>query len=281
MVAIRKLRSIRWTGLRLFAVLMLALGIWGTVSGLTGVERELEEALAAAKSGGPGATVSNPVVHNIRRRHSALVENQVKDYRSNLTAVAVFSVYVMLSTIFFVGLAWRMFPRAPLSSALGGLFLGASGICGFLLGIDVLNVNEFAFEAVSAQPAEREWLQNGMGYLNQLHLVFVTAWVLFLALGWVAVGAGTVRMTGRYRLGGYVLLLGAALMLASIAARYWLPTYGENAPAGAILLSGVGFALGISIGLIGSGLLGWMLEGAAAQQLSAQRRDAIVEQREA
>ena len=155
MLAVRKLLSIHWTGLRLLAALMFGLGIWGAVSGLTGVEPELKEALAAVKSGGVGTTVSNPVVHNDRRLHAALLDNQVKDYRGNLAAVAAFSVFVAFVTIHFVGLAWRMLPGAPLSSALGGLFLGASGICGFLLGLDVLKVNEFAFQAVGAQPAER------------------------------------------------------------------------------------------------------------------------------
>ena len=79
MLAIRKLRSIHWTGLRLLAALLVALGLWGTVSGLTGVETELKEALVAAKSAGVSTTVSNPVVDNDRRRHAALLDNQVKD----------------------------------------------------------------------------------------------------------------------------------------------------------------------------------------------------------
>ena len=88
MLAIRKLLSIHWTGLRVLAALLFALGLWGTVSGLTGVETELKEALFAAKSTGVGTRVSNPVVHNDRRRHAALLDNQVKDYRANLAAVA-------------------------------------------------------------------------------------------------------------------------------------------------------------------------------------------------
>ena len=74
----------------------------------------------------------------------------MKEYRANLAAVAACSAYVMLSTIHFVGLVWRMFPRAPLASALGGLLLGASGICRLLLGVDVLKANEFAFQAAES-----------------------------------------------------------------------------------------------------------------------------------
>ena len=275
MLAIRKLRSIHWTGLRLLAALVFAVGLWGTVSGLTGVDSELKEALAAVKSGGVGTTVPNPVVGTNQRRHAALLDNQVKDYRGNLATVAAFSVFVTLVTIHFVGLAWRMLPSSPLSSLLGGLFLSASGICGFLLGLDVLKVNEFAFQAVGAQPAEREWLQGGMAFLNQLHLIFVSGWLLFLALGWVALGLGAMRMARGYRWSGCGVLLGAVMLLASIVARYWLPTYGASAPAGVLLLAGKGFSLGISTGLIGSGLIGWMLEGAGDE---ARRPAAVVEQ---
>jgi hypothetical protein len=175
----------------------------------------------------------------------------------------------MLSTIHFAGLVCRIVPAAPVSAGLGGLFLGASGICGFLLGVDVLKVNEFAFAAAGTQPAEREWLQSGMAFLNQLHFVFVTGWVLFLAFGWFALGVGTRRLAGGHRFASNGLLLGPMVLLASIGARHWLPTYGATAPAGVLLLSGVGFSLGISIGLIGSGVLGWMLEGTARREGTA------------
>ena len=59
-MAMRKLLSIHWTGLRLLAALVFALGLWGTVSGLTGVKSELKEALAAVKSGGVGTTGAFP-----------------------------------------------------------------------------------------------------------------------------------------------------------------------------------------------------------------------------
>ena len=49
-----------------------------------------------------------------------------------------------------------------------------------------------------------------MGFLNQLHLVFVTAWVLFLALGWVAMGFGTLRLAA-YRTGSCIVLLGVCV----------------------------------------------------------------------
>jgi len=82
-------------------------------------------------------------------------------------------------------------------------------------------------------------------------------------------GVGTRRLAGGHRFASNGLLLGPMVLLASIGARHWLPTYGATAPAGVLLLSGVGFSLGISIGLIGSGVLGWMLEGTARREGTA------------
>jgi len=53
MLAIQKLMSIHWTGLRVLAAVVVVVGLWGTVSGLTEV---------VAKSGAVGTTASNPVV---------------------------------------------------------------------------------------------------------------------------------------------------------------------------------------------------------------------------
>lgn len=99
---------------------------------------------------------------------------------------------------------------------------------------------------------------NVLVFLNQIHLIFIKGWQLFLAPGWIALGVGTVRMLGRYWFSGCLVWLGGGMILG---ARYWLPTYGTSAPAGVLLLSGEGFSLGITTGLIGPGLLGWMLEG--------------------
>jgi len=121
MLALRKLRSTQWTGLRVLAAVLIAAGLFGTASGLT----ELIE-----KFGEGGTRASNPVVDNDQRRHAAMRENQVKDYPSNLAALSAFSAFVALVTLHFVGLAWRMFAKVPLSSIMGGLFLSASGICG-------------------------------------------------------------------------------------------------------------------------------------------------------
>lgn len=257
MLALRKLRSTQWTGLRVLAAVVIAAGLFGTASGLT----ELIE-----KFGEGGTRASNPVVDNDQRRHAAMLENQVKDYPSNLAALSAFSAFVALVTLHFVGLAWRMFAKVPLSSIMGGLFLSASGICGLLVAPAVARVNEFAFQAVGAQPAEREWLQGGMAFLNQLHLIFITGWLLFLGLGWVALGLGAVHMAGRYRLGGCLGVFGAVIILVSVGSRYWLPTYGATVPVGILLLDTV-FSLGIAMCLVSSGLLTWMIEGENAPRM--------------
>lgn len=264
MLAVRKVLSIHWTGLRVLAAVVVLVGLWGTVSGLTEVVAKFREV---------GTTAPNPVADNDQRRHAALLDNQVKDYPANLAALAGFSVFIAVVTIHFVGLAWRMFASAPLSSIMGGLFLGASGICGLLVAPAVARVNEFAFQAVGAQPAEREWLQGGMAFLNQLHLIFISGWLLFLALGWLALGLGAVHRPGRYRLGGGLVLLGAVVILVSVGIRYWLPTYGATVPVGVLVLDTV-FSLGIATGLVGSGLLGWVLEGKDAPGM--RRRDQLL-----
>lgn len=262
----RKLPSIQWTGLRVLAAVVIAVGLFGTVSGFT----EL-----VAKFGEGGTRAANPVVDNDQRRHAAMLENQVKDYPANLAALSAFSAFVALVTIHFVGLAWRMFAKVPLSSIIGGLFLGASGICGLLVAPAVARVNEFAFQAAGAQPAEREWLQGGMAFLNQLHLIFITGWLLFLGLGWVALGLSAVRMARRYRLGGCLSLLGAAMILVSVGSRYGLPMYGATVPVWILLLDTV-FSLGIATGLLGSGLLAWMIEEEDALGDEARRPAALV-----
>jgi hypothetical protein len=54
--------------------------------------------------------------------------------------------------------------------------------------------------------------------------------------------------------------LGAVMILVSVGARYWLPTYGATVPRWISVLDAV-FSMGIATGLIGSGLLAWMIEG--------------------
>jgi hypothetical protein len=98
-------------------------------------------------------------------------------------------------------------------------------------------------------------------------LIFISGWLLLLGLGWAALGLGAVRMPGRYRFCGGIIWLGATMVLVSVGARLWLPTYGATAPGGVLLLSGEVFSLGIGAGLIGSGLLGWMLEGKDAPRM--------------
>jgi len=70
---------------------------------------------------------------------------------------------------------------------------------------------------------------------------------------------GLLQLRGRPRLCGILVLLGGVGILGSLAADYWLPTYGETAP-GAVLVLGGAFAVGITVGLIGTGLLSFLLE---------------------
>lgn len=258
MARLRPLK-IRCTGLQFLALLVLAVGLWGTASGLTSLVTDPNWHLAAK---------SNPVVVNEQRRHAALIENQVKDYPGNLAALAGFSAFILVVTVHFAAVVWRVFSKLPVASLVGGLFLGASGICGLLVLPSVARVNEFAFQVVNAEPGEAEWLRGGMAFLNQIHLVFVAGWLIFLGLGWLALGLGLVRLPGPLRACGVLVLAGGVGILGSLAADYWLPTYGETAPGAVLVLSGA-FAVGITVGLIGTGLLSFLLERESAQPLQS------------
>ncbi len=247
----------RWTGLQVFALMMLAVGLWGTASELTSLVTNADWHLS---------TTSNPVVKNEQRRHAALLENQMKDYPGNLAVLVGFSVFILAVTVHFAAVVVRGFSRLPLASLVAGLFLGASGICGLLVLPSVARVNEFAFQAVGAPTGEVEWLRGGMAFLNQLHLFFVAGWLMFLGLGWLALGLGLLRLPGGPRLCGIPILVGGVGILGSLAADYSLPTYGETAPGAVIVLSGV-FSVGITVGLIGTGLLSFLLERERARQL--------------
>ena len=250
MIAKLRLLKTRWNGIQVLAVFVLAGGLWGTATELTSLVKNPDWNLA---------TKSNPVVKNEQRRHSAVIENQVKDYPGNLGALAGFSAIILVVTVHFAAVVWRVFPKLPLASLVGGLFLGASGICGLLVLPSVSKVNEFAFQAAGAPTGEVEWLRGGMAFLNQLHLTFVSGWLLFLGLGLLALGLGFLRLPGLLRLCGVLVLVGGVAILGGLAADYWLPTYGESAPGAVLVLSGA-FAVGITVGLIGTGLLSFLLE---------------------
>lgn len=250
MVARLRLLKIRWNGIQVLALLVLAVGLWGTATGLISLVKNPDWNLAAK---------SNPVVVNEQRRHAALIENQVKDYRGNLAALAGFSAFILVVTVHFAAVVWRVFSKLPVASLVGGLFLGGSGICGLLVLPSVARVNEFAFQAAGAPTGEVEWLRGGMAFLNQLHLFFVAGWLTFLGLGFLALGLGILRLPSLLRLCGTLVLVGGVGILASLAADYWLPTYGQTAPGAVLVLSGA-FAVGITVGLIGTGLLSFLLE---------------------
>lgn len=251
-----RLLNKQWTGVQILAVLVVALGLWATVSQLATLAKKVAEGLAATL---------NPVVENEQRRHAALLESQVQDYPANLGALLAFSVFILLISVHFASVVSRVYSKLPLASLVGGILLAASGICGLLVLPSVARVNEFAFQAAGAETREVEWLQGGMAFLNQIHLIFVTGWLMFLALGWQALGLGLVRLPGRLRTCGVLVLVGGVAIVVSVATRYWLPTYGQTVPGKVLVLAGEIFPLGIGLGLIGTGLLSLLVEGEGPQ----------------
>ena len=263
-MSVSRLWKVRWSGLRLLALLVAVMGGWGVLSGL--FEFPYSRVLSAELAQN-AAFFGN----DQRLEPAAALEGLVQNFPGNYLAVAGFSLFLLVLGVHFSGLITKLYRQAPVPSLLAGLFLGGSVLSGVFFALTVLKVNEFAFQATILSSAEREWLRDGITFWNQLHLVFIYGWFLTVGLGWVFAGWASFGRGRAMRTAAATAILGGLVVVLSVVARFWLPSYGAEAPEFMLVLGGQAHDVGMALGLLGSGLLGWLLEGEPALQPDSLR----------
>ena len=250
-----KLGAVRWSVLRVLALVVAALGAWGVFRGI------------------PALVRLTPL--GMRRLEPAqTLEGLLRDYPGNFATFAVFSLFMIVLSVHFFALLRDLYPHAPLAALVAGLFLGGSVLFGLTLVLTALKINEFALQAAAGsaqqQPwfsaEQQEWLSGGINFLNQLHLIFVWGWLLCLGLGWVFVGWGVLagRAVARVvRLSGSLALVAGLGVVTGVLFELWEPTYAGNPTRLAVFFVRQ-WEVAIAAGLLASGVLGWSLAGKAA-----------------
>lgn len=244
--------SRRWSGARLLAGLMAALGVWGITRGLPDVLRTVPPTMR-------------------RLDPAATVEALLGDYPGNFATVAIFSLFMLVLCIHFMAVVHDLYSHSPVSTLVGGVFLGGSVLFGIALGLTALKINEFALQAArgAAQqepwftPEQQLWVRDGINFLNQLHLISVWGWLLCLGLGFFFVGAGALAAHLPSRLirpaGGIGLLAGLALV-SGVFFELWEPMYAGAPPRHAVFFLRL-WEIAVAAGFLSSGTLGWLLPG--------------------
>lgn len=238
---------VHWTKLRVLALVIGVVGAWGVLQALAGVP-----ALFSRQR------VPNLVYHNDQRLPPLDALEQLRTaFPGNLATVFGFILLaVLLGTLFFALLP-RLYNSAPVQTLLAGLFLGGSVLAVVPLAITILKVSEFGFQAMVATPEEQRWLERGITFLNQLHLIFVHSWFLLSGLGWILLGLAALKGPGWQRWSGAIALGGGGAVVSGEILRAWLPQLGQTVPmfvasSEAILVDG-----GMALGFLGTSLLAW------------------------
>ncbi len=238
---------VRWTKPRVLASIIFLACAWGVFQAVSG--------LPALFSRQP---IPNLVYHNDQRLPPLEALEQLRTaYPGNVTTVFAGILLAVLVAILFFGLLPQLYHSAPTRILLAGLFFGGSVLAVVPLSITVLKVSEFAFQGAIATPDEEQWLEGGVTFLNQLHLIFVHTWFLLSGLGWIFLGLAGMSGSGWRKWGGAVALTGGSAIVGGEVLRAWLPRLGEMIPraiaSGQVMLTDGGMALG---GL-GTAILVW------------------------
>jgi hypothetical protein len=238
---------IHWTKLR-----ALALGI-GLVGGW-GVLQALSETPALFSPG----SAPNPVFQNDQRLPPLEALARLRTaFPGTFAIVFGFVLLAVLLALLFFALLPHLYAAAPVRTLLAGLFLGGSVLAAMPLAVTILKVSEFAFQATVATPDERRWLEGGVTFLNQMHLILVHSWFLSSGLGWIFLGLAGAGPSRWRRWGGATLLGGGAAVVAGEVLRAWLPALGATVP----MTAAVGEAMlvdgGMALGFLGTALLAW------------------------
>ncbi|MFB3107630.1 MAG: hypothetical protein ACE1ZA_22270 [Pseudomonadales bacterium] len=175
----------------------------------------------------------------------------------------------VLVSVLFLAIVRDLYAYSRLKALLAGLFLGASMISGLLLGFTVLRVSAFAFQSTVLSAAEQQWLEGGVTFLNQIHLIFLDGWYFFVGLGWIFTGLAAVRCPTWSRAIGFAALAAGVMVVSGVVAAFWRPTYGETV---SLLVSSLQETLiegGLALGLASTGLLAWSLSSSTSDGANA------------
>ena len=245
----RLIGEIHWTGFRVLALVLGLGGAWGVLETLVGIPAMISR-----------EPVPNLVFQNDQRLPAleALVQLRTA-FPANFVYVFGFILLAVVLGILFFGLLPRLYGAAPVRTLLAGLFLGGSVLAVIPMVTTILKVSEFGFQLAVVTPEEQQWLEGGVTFLNQLHLVFVHSWFLLIGLGWVFLGLASVRDRAWSKWGGVAALSAGLSVLGGEVLRAWLPQLGETVPT--IIASGRAALVdgGMALGFFGTGLLAWFV----------------------
>jgi len=251
---------VHWTKLRVLATIVGLGGVYGVLRVLPG--------LAALLSRQP---VANVVYHNDQRLPPLAALEQLRTaFPGNFATEFGGILAAILFAILFFGVLSKLYKTAPVPTLLATLFLGGSVLAVVLQAFTILRVSEFAFQATIASPDERRWLENGVTFLNQLHLIFVHSWFLLTGLGLVFLGLASFGHSRWRTWAGAATLGGGLAVVSGEVLRAWFPELGETVPmalASAVTGTPTGDSMlvagGGALGLLGTSLLVWCVSGPA------------------
>ncbi|MCZ6617582.1 MAG: hypothetical protein O7E57_05575 [Gammaproteobacteria bacterium] len=189
-------------------------------------------------------------------------------YVVDFATVFMSAIPFVLVSVLFLAIVRDLYAFSRLRALLAGLFLGASMISGLLLGFTVLRVSAFAFQSTVLSAAEQQWLEGGITFLNQIHLIFLDGWYFFVGLGWIFMGLAASGCGHRNRAIGFIAVTAGAMVLGGVMAAFWRPTYGEMVPLLVASLQNKSIEGGLALGLATSGLLAWSLSFGASDQVN-------------
>ena len=75
---------------------------------------------------------------------------------------------------------------------------------------------------------EQRWLEGGVTFLNQLHLVFVDGWFFFAGIGWIFLGLAALSCRNWGRAIGFVMLAAGVTMNEALLGANWSPSSGPT-----------------------------------------------------
>jgi hypothetical protein len=238
---------VRWTKLRVLATI-LALGFACGV--LFDVARS-----AKLFSRQP---VPNVVYHNDQRLPPLAALEQLRTaFPSNFATELVGIAAAVLIAILYFALLAKLYHGAPLRTLLAGLFLGGSVLAVVLQAMTILRVSEFGFQTTIATPEERRWLEGGVTFLNQLHLIFVHSWFLLTGLGSIFLGLASFGHSRWRTWAGAVTVGGGVAVVSGEVLRAWFPKLGETVPMALALGDSMLFGDGMGLVGLGAALLLW------------------------